>query len=101
MKTSAHIFPVLLIVLLLAIWLGSESAGWSAVTFTNTPVAVSNTYNGTISLFINGLTNGETVLIQKFLDINTNGAIDSGDLLVQQFRINRWHQLCHRRGDEF
>jgi hypothetical protein len=87
MKTSAHIFPVLLIVLLLAIWLGSESAGWSAVTFTNTPVAVSNTYNGTISLFINGLTNGETVLIQKFLDINTNGAIDSGDLLVQQFKL--------------
>src|SRR5215469_2915378 len=34
------------------------------------------------------MTNGVTnVVVQKFLDVNTNGAIDSGDLLVQQFRL--------------
>src|SRR5216684_1408297 len=52
------------------LWLGlflcqSLSA---AVTFTNTPSAVSNQYTGTISLQITRLTNGETVLVQTFLD---------------------------------
>jgi uncharacterized repeat protein (TIGR03803 family) len=59
---------------------------FAAVTFTVTPSAVSNTYNGTISLAITGLTN-KTVVIQKFLDLNTNGVIDGGDLLVQQFTL--------------
>ncbi len=56
-------------------------------TFTNTPTAVSNTYNGTITLQIGGLTNGETVVVQKFLDLNTNGVVDPTDYLVQQFRL--------------
>lgn len=56
-------------------------------TFTNTPAAVSNTYTGTITLQIGGLTNTETVVIQKFLDLNTNGVIDGGDWLVQQFTL--------------
>lgn len=59
----------------------------AAVTFTITPTAVSNTYTGTISLQIGGLTNTETVVIQKFLDANTNGTIGGGDLLVQQFNL--------------
>ena len=57
------------------------------VTFTVTPSAVSNTYNGTITLQISGLTNGESVKIGKFLDANTNGVVDAGDLLVQGFRL--------------
>ncbi|MGC9941204.1 MAG: Ig domain-containing protein [Verrucomicrobiota bacterium] len=72
---------------MLLIWFGSEHAALSVVTFTNTPTAVSNTYNGTISLFVNGLTNGETVVVQKFLDANANGIIDKGDLLIQQFKL--------------
>ena len=58
----------------------------AAVTFNVTPPAVSNTYNGTITLQIGGLTN-KTVVVQKFLDLNTNGVIDGGDLLVQQFTL--------------
>jgi len=58
----------------------------AAVTFTNTPAAVSNTYNGTITLQIGGLTN-KTVVVQKYLDLNTNGVIDGGDWLVQQFTL--------------
>src|SRR6266404_6370703 len=79
-------------VLKVTLWLGVFSAGMflnqslsAAVTFTNTPAAVSNTYTGTISLQVGGLTNTETVVIQKFLDANTNGLIDGADLLVQQF----------------
>jgi len=59
----------------------------AAVTFTNTPVTVSNTYSGVITLQIGGLTNTETVVVQKFLDLNNNGVVDSGDYLVQQFTL--------------
>ena len=40
-----------------------------------------------ITLQVTGLTNGESVVVQKFLDANTNGVIDAGDLLVQQFNL--------------
>ena len=60
---------------------------FAAVTFNVTPSAVSNTYSGTITLQIGGLTNTETVVVQKFLDLNTNGVIDGGDWLVQQFTL--------------
>ena len=64
----------------------------AVITFTNFPNVVSNTYNGVITLQINGLTNGVTnVVVQKFLDLNTNGVIDSGDLLVQQFPLTVGH----------
>ena len=59
----------------------------AAVAFTVTPSAVSNTYSGTISLQVTGLTNTETVVVQKFLDLNTNGVIGSADTLVQQFTL--------------
>src|ERR1035437_6953204 len=59
----------------------------AAVTFTITPSAVSNTYSGLITLSIGGLTNTETVVVQKFLDLNTNGVIDGTDGLVQQFNL--------------
>ena len=56
------------------------------VVFNVTPSAVSNTYTGTITLQIGGLTN-KTVVVQKYLDLNTNGVIDGGDWLVQQFTL--------------
>ena len=59
----------------------------AAVTFTITPAAVSNTYNGAITLQVNGLTNTEAVVVQKFLDLNTNGVIDASDWLVQQVKL--------------
>ena len=58
-----------------------------AVTFAVSPAAVSNTYPGTITLQISGLTNGETVVVQKYRDLNTNGVINGGDWLVQQFSL--------------
>ena len=59
----------------------------AAVTFTNTPSAVSNTYSGTITLQVTGLTSGDNVVVQDYLDANTNGVIDAGDYLVQQFNL--------------
>jgi hypothetical protein len=61
----------------LAFGLKSQAAG-----LTVTPGSVSNTYAGQITLQVTGLTNGETVLLERFLDVNTNGVIDTNDWLV-------------------
>src|SRR5579872_4900067 len=58
-----------------------------AVTLVVSPAAVSNAYSGFIILQINGLTNGERVTVQKYLDANSNGVVDSADWLVQQFQL--------------
>jgi hypothetical protein len=55
--------------------------------FTITPTAVSNTYMGPITFQISGIPAGHTVVIQKFGDVVTNGAIAAGDSLVQQFNL--------------
>ncbi len=59
----------------------------AAVGLTLTPSTVSNTYSGPISLQITGLTNGETVLLERAIDANANGSVDAGELLVQSFRV--------------
>ncbi len=74
---------------MLSVSLGAFSLLFLAVlahgaTFSISPSTVSNTYQGSITLQIGGLTNGEAVVIQKFTDANTNGAVDAADWLVQQ-----------------
>jgi len=58
-----------------------------ADTFSVSPGGVSNLYAGAIRLQISGLTNGETVSVEKYLDVNTNRIIDSADWLVQSFQL--------------
>jgi len=67
-------------------WAGFVQGGPGAA-LTVSPVGVSNTYTGAITLSIAGLTNGETVRIDKYFDANTNGVIDAGDWLVQSFAL--------------
>jgi hypothetical protein len=74
-----------LVVALLGLLLGHPPA--SAVTFTVTPSSVGNLYAGSVTLQVTGLNTGETVLVEKFLDANTNGVIDAGDWLVQSFQL--------------
>jgi hypothetical protein len=59
----------------------------SSVTFSVTPSAVSNFYAGVVTLQAGGLNRGETVLVEKFLDINGNGVIDAEDAKMQQFQL--------------
>jgi len=74
-------------------WLIAGLLGWASsgitgtVTFSVSPSSISNTYSGKITLQINGLTNGESVVVDRYLDANTNGVIDAGDWLVQSFRL--------------
>jgi hypothetical protein len=59
----------------------------SAATLSVTPSACSNLYTGDLTFQITGLTNGETVLVERFLDLNTNGVIDGNDFMVQSFLL--------------
>jgi len=56
-----------------------------AATFLLGPSTISNLYAGDLTLQIGGLTNGETVLVERFLDLNSNGTVDSGEPMVQSF----------------
>jgi hypothetical protein len=75
------------LLLVTAVLAGLCPAVLGAVGFTVTPAAVSNTYSGMITLQITGLTSGDTVVVQKFLDANTNGIVDGGDQMLQQFKL--------------
>src|SRR5579862_4704946 len=73
--------------LTLALLVSLTQTVYATVAFTITPAAVSNTYNGHITLQVTGLTSGDTVVVQKFLDLNINGVVDATDWLVQQFNL--------------
>lgn len=60
----------------------------SAATLTVTPAAVSTTYGGTITLNVTGLTNHEPVTVQTYFDLNNDGVVDAGDLLIDAFRMS-------------
>jgi hypothetical protein len=70
-----------------AAWIGTAQAA-PPVVLTVTPSAVSNTYPGTISLDITGLTNTEKVVIQKWVDGNGNGLVDAGEWMIDAFKIS-------------
>lgn len=70
-----------------AVLIAGLQAASGAVTFTVTPNTVSNTFKGVITLQINGVTTGDTVVLQKYVDADTNGVVDGKDTLVQQFNV--------------
>lgn len=73
---------ILMAALALADHVYSETA-----TLTVTPSVTSNTYNGMITLNITGLTNGQQVKVQTYLDINSNGVVEANDPLMDVFNI--------------
>ncbi len=85
-------------VVLLFAFTGWTVQSHAAVTVTLTPSTVSNTYSGTIALQITGLTNGEAVVVQKFLDANGNGSVDPGETLWQAFKLTDGHAAAYLDG---
>src|ERR1039457_4469666 len=75
------------LLLVLAFLAGSANAGPPPVTLIVTPSVISNTYSEVIMLNITGLTNTETVTIQRWLDFNGNGSIDAGEPMIDAFQI--------------
>jgi Carboxypeptidase regulatory-like domain len=74
----------LVTLLVVSAWLPAVT---HAATLSITPASVAANYTGTIALDITGLASGQTVLVETFLDINGNGTIDAGDMLVQSFQV--------------
>jgi len=58
-----------------------------AASFSINPSSVSNTYPGVVTLQVTGLATGDAVVVQKYVDLNTNGVVDASDLLWQQFNL--------------
>ena len=77
-------FP--LVILIALIWLKAPLCR-AAVSLTVTPSAVGNSYSGSITLNITGLTNGESVKVQTYLDLNSNGVVDAGEPLIDVFNL--------------
>jgi hypothetical protein len=64
-----------------------STASAPAATFSVSPPVISDDYRGVVLLQIGGLTNGESVLVEKFADLNGNGTVDAEDSLVQSLRL--------------
>ena len=78
------------LILLLAGLAALMCAGNTAVaqpTLTVSPSVISNTYPGVITLAINGLTNTEKVVMQRWIDLNGNGAVDPGEPMLDSFKL--------------
>ena len=86
MKTNLLITKWLTVLAFLIINLQSATT-FAAVALTVTPSVISNTYPGVITLDITGLTNTETVTVQRWLDLNGNGSIDAGEPMIDAFKI--------------
>ena len=76
-----------LISAVLATFLGGSGLGMAQPTLSVSPSVISNTYPGFITLSITGVTNGEKVTVQKWLDQNGNGLIDPGETMIDAFKI--------------
>jgi hypothetical protein len=80
------LFAVRRSLLVLALGVGLCGTG-SAASLSVSPAAVSNEYSGLVSVHIAGLTNGETVLVEKFLDVNANTNVNAIDTLMRSFLV--------------
>ncbi len=85
MKTKVHFSASFRLATLLFSCLLAPLA--DSATFSVSPSTTSNTYAGLITLQIGGLTNAEPVVVQEFLDVNGNGIVDLGELLMDTFPI--------------
>jgi hypothetical protein len=73
--------------LLLLSLLAAPSLAPAQVSLSVSPPAISNLYSGPVTLQIAGLTNGEQVLVERFIDFNGNGAVDPGEPLNLSFLL--------------
>lgn len=71
---------------MLALGFGLACVG-EAASLSVSPATISNEYSGLVSVHIAGLTNGETVLVEKFLDVNANTNVNAVDTLMRSFLV--------------
>ena len=55
---------------------------------TVSPTTIDNSYLGTCDLTITGLDSaGQSVMVQQYIDADNSGTVNSGDMLVRQFKV--------------
>ncbi len=59
----------------------------AAVSLVVNPSAITNDFQGKITLAISNVATGGTVTVQQYADLNGNGIIDSGEPLVLSFKV--------------
>ncbi len=67
--------------------LGTLPMGTLGAGLSISPNVVTNNFFGQVNLTISGVA-GQTVLVEKFYDMNASGSVDAGDLLMQSFRVS-------------
>ena len=85
MKNLSKFFVLNL--LCIAAWLVAGNVCLAQVSLSVSPSTISNTYPGFITLNITGLNNSEQVVVQRWLDINSNGQVDPGEPMMESFKI--------------
>ncbi len=70
-----------------AVLLLGERAYAETATLAVSPSVISNTYNGFITLNVGGLTNGQPVKVQTYLDLNGTSVLETNDPLIDAFDI--------------
>ena len=83
MKTSTPRF-IHLALACLACFAGFSAQAASLVI---SPATTTNTYAGNLTIQITGLSPGLTVIVEKYIDVNGNGSLDSGEPLIRRFRV--------------
>jgi len=66
---------------------GSSTALAAAIGFNLSPSIFTDDFVGKVDLNISNLTSGMTVNVDEYADLNTNGVIDAGDLLLGSFQL--------------
>lgn len=61
--------------------------GLAQPVFTISPATVSSTYSGLITLNLASVTTGAKVTVQRWIDLNGNGAVDAGEPLMDAFKV--------------
>lgn len=75
------------VILSVSLWTLNPLPARADVDFSLSPATVSNTFSGTLTVAITGLSPGQGVRFSKFVDENANGLIDAGEPLVAHFGL--------------
>ncbi len=87
MNLTAHAIGRMALGLAAASLLFATPCARAAISLTVNPAVITNDYVGQVTLSITNLTVGKTVTVEWWGDLNTNGVIDAGDLLLRSFQV--------------
>jgi hypothetical protein len=67
--------------------LGAVPSVRGAAGFTISPAAITNDYQGKITLTITGLVSAASVIVERYADTNSNGILDPGEPVITRFTV--------------